>query len=103
MNWIEDIKDGVILRVVVQPQSPKNQIVGLHGDPARLKIRIAAPPREGEANDELVKYLKILLRPLHAQVSLLRGETSKKKDLFIRESSKEQIEKILNPLVFSAH
>lgn len=44
------------LRVKVIPRSPKTEIVGTMSD-GTLKIRIAAPPEKGKANDELVRFL----------------------------------------------
>ena len=44
------------LRVKVIPRSPKTEIVGTMAD-GTLKIRIAAPPEKGKANDELIRFL----------------------------------------------
>ena len=49
MHWFEVCPTGVILRIKVQPRASKTQIAGLHGDPPRLKIRLAAPPVDGES------------------------------------------------------
>jgi hypothetical protein len=44
------------LRVKVIPRSAKTEIVGTMAD-GTLKIKIAAPPEKGKANDELVRFL----------------------------------------------
>ena len=44
------------LRVKVIPRSAKTEIAGAMAD-GTLKIRIAAPPEKGKANDELVRFL----------------------------------------------
>ena len=44
------------LRVKVIPRSAKNEIVGELAD-GTLKVKIAAPPDKGKANDELVAFL----------------------------------------------
>jgi uncharacterized protein len=44
------------LRVKVIPRAPKTEIVGTMSD-GTLKIKIAAPPEKGKANDELVRFL----------------------------------------------
>ena len=44
------------LRVKVIPRSAKTEIVGEMAD-GTLKIKIAAPPEKGKANDELVRFL----------------------------------------------
>jgi uncharacterized protein (TIGR00251 family) len=52
---LQDTKDGAILTVHVQPKSSTTECVGIHGD--TLKIRVAAPPVDGAANDELIRFL----------------------------------------------
>lgn len=52
---MQDTKDGAVLTVYVQPNARVTECVGIHGD--ALKIRVAAPPIDGAANDELVHFL----------------------------------------------
>ena len=47
---------SIRLTVKVIPRSPKTEIVGTMAD-GTLKIKIAAPPEKGKANEELVKFL----------------------------------------------
>jgi uncharacterized protein (TIGR00251 family) len=44
------------IRVKVIPRSPKTEIVGEMSD-GTLKIKIAAPPEQGRANDALCAFL----------------------------------------------
>lgn len=57
---MKDIKDSgggrVRFRVKIQPASPRNELLGWN-TAGELRIRVAAPPREGEANKELVAFL----------------------------------------------
>jgi uncharacterized protein (TIGR00251 family) len=46
----------MILRVKVIPRSAKTEIAGTMAD-GTVKIRIAAPPEKGKANDELTRFL----------------------------------------------
>ena len=69
-----ETKDGVEIEIWAQPGASRTRIAGEHGD--RLKIQIAAPPVEGAANEELVRFLKKLLR---APVELVKGAQSRQK------------------------
>ena len=44
------------VRVKVVPRSAKTEIVGTMAD-GTLKVRIAAPPEKGKANEELIRFL----------------------------------------------
>jgi uncharacterized protein (TIGR00251 family) len=48
-------KDGILLRVYVQPGARVTECTGIRE--GRLKIRVAAPPVEGAANTELIRFL----------------------------------------------
>jgi uncharacterized protein len=77
--WLFDHKNGVIIRIHAQPQAPRSEIVGTHGD--RLKIRIAAPPIDGAANEELLRFLKNLLGLKKNDIEIMRGRSSRSKDV----------------------
>ncbi len=99
MNWIEQNQNNVIIRLKVQPRARETIIIGLHGDPARIKIKLAAPPVDGKANEELLRFFKVLLKGSFQKVELLRGEKSSLKDLLIAGADRDQIESILEPLI----
>lgn len=69
--------DGVELRLHVQPRASKTGFQGEHD--GRLKVRLAAPPVDGAANEELVRFLADVFRVQRRQIALLSGETSKRK------------------------
>jgi len=85
----------VLIRVVVQPRASRTEIVGMHGDPPRLKIRLAAPPVDGEANEELLDALKKKLQVARTQLTLVRGATSKTKDVLCVGRSIESVAQLL--------
>jgi uncharacterized protein (TIGR00251 family) len=80
--WRRENADGSItLEIHAQPGAKKNEVAGVHGD--ALKIRIAAPPVEGKANDELRRFLAEAFGvPLRA-VTLVRGETGRRKTVHV--------------------
>ena len=67
------------LIVQVQPRSPRSEVVGLHGD--AVKVRLAAPPVDGAANDELVRFLAARLGVPRSAITLVRGATGRRKML----------------------
>jgi uncharacterized protein (TIGR00251 family) len=59
--------------------------VGLHGD--SLKIRLAAAPIEGRANDALIDYIAERFRVPKRNVTIVSGEKSREKRVEVRGSS----------------
>jgi uncharacterized protein (TIGR00251 family) len=60
-----------------------------------LKVRLAAPPVDGEANEELIRFLAKLFDVPRRQVSILSGLTSKNKLIRVEGITGEEGEKIL--------
>ena len=83
MTYILTSNSQTLLKVYIQPAASKNEIVGLYGNPARLKIKIKAPPQDGEANAGVISFISNILGISKSKVELLRGETSRQKDLLI--------------------
>ena len=88
---------GYVLRLTVVPGAQRTQVVGLHGD--RLKVRVAAPPEKGAANQELLAFLS---RSLHLPKTSLRlqGAQSRAKIVEIQEVRPEltaRLENLLPP------
>jgi uncharacterized protein len=80
--WRRDAEDGSLtLQIQVKPGAKLTAIVGIHGDgtEARLKIALAAPPVDGKANAELRAFLADAFGVAERKVTLLRGETGRKK------------------------
>ncbi|AIF68994.1 hypothetical protein PAP_02865 [Palaeococcus pacificus DY20341] len=89
---IKETKDGVILMLYVSPKAKKNEIDGIDEWRKRLKVKIKAPPVEGKANKEVVKFFSKLFG---REVVIIRGETSREKDLLIKGASKEEVKEKL--------
>ncbi len=68
---------GVTITVQVIPRARKNQVVGPQGD--ALKLRIAAPPVEGAANEALIAFLAEALGLRKRDLSLHAGEHGRRK------------------------
>jgi len=85
--WYRRQGDAVILTLHVQPGAKHSNIAGLHGE--ALKIRLAAPPIEGRANEALLKYLAELFDVPVRQVELKQGAQSRHKVVTISGSSRD--------------
>ena len=66
-----------MLTLHVQPGAKRCEIVGLHGE--ALKIRLAAPPIEGRANDALLKFIADLFAVPLRNTELKQGGQSRHK------------------------
>ncbi|WP_413559716.1 DUF167 domain-containing protein [Bdellovibrio sp. HCB209] len=92
---IEEIKGGVRLHLFIQPKSSKNQIVGPHN--GLLKIKIAAPPVDGEANAELIEFLSKLFKVPKRSITLVKGDTGRTKTVDIDGINLENAQKLTSP------
>jgi uncharacterized protein (TIGR00251 family) len=78
---IRSDENGVVVDVAVVPRASKCAFAGVHD--GRLKVMLDAPPVDGEANDALRAFLaKALGRPKR-DVTIVRGEKSRKKTVAI--------------------
>ena len=73
--------EGCVLRVVVTPNAPRTAADGLHD--GQLRVRLHAPPVDGKANEALVAWLAAELGLPRRGVTLLRGDTARRKVLTI--------------------
>lgn len=87
-TWLKPHPKGSILSLHIQPGAKKSELVGEHGE--RLKVKIKAPPQDGEANLCLIQFIADLLKLPKAKVHLISGESSRQK-LVLVELSPEEI------------
>ena len=73
--------DALLLRVKVVPGSSRDQIAGKLGD--RLKIKVAAAPENGLANQAVIRVVAELLGIPPRNVSVFSGQTHPEKSLRI--------------------
>lgn len=89
--------DDILLRVHVAPGAGKSAPMGRHGD--ALKIRVAAPPVGGRANDAARELLADTFGVKEKTVELESGETSRSKRFRLVGIDQEEFEKRLHILV----
>ena len=84
-SWYRKTGDGWLIAIHAQPGAKKSAVAGLHG--VALKIRIAAPPVEGKANETLIAFLAKALGVPRRAVSIVKGESSREKLLLVANAS----------------
>lgn len=93
MVKIYEKDDTVFIHVYVQPRASRTEVVGPHGD--ALKIRLAAPPVDGAANEELIRFLAKLLGTSVSRVSVVSGESSRQKVVAVEGVDRAAVESAL--------
>ena len=75
---MHDGKKGSALAVRVTPRASRNEIVGLLED-GTIKVRIAAPPSDNEANETLITFLAEVLGVPTSRLDIVAGLTGRDK------------------------
>ncbi len=89
-EWFRVSGDGrVTLTLHIQPGAKKTEFAGLHGD--ALKIRLAAPPVDGKANEALLRFIADELDLPKSAVTLKSGQTSRRKVLEVMGSDAARV------------
>jgi uncharacterized protein (TIGR00251 family) len=68
---------AVRLEIHAKPRARASRVVGSHG--AALDVSLAAPPVDGAANAEAVRFLAELFGVPRARVTIVRGESARLK------------------------
>lgn len=86
-GWFRHNGETITLTLHVQPGAKRSEIVGLHGE--ALKIRLAAPPVEGRANEALLKFISALFVVPLRNTELKQGGQSRHKVVTVTGSKIE--------------
>lgn len=71
----------LLLEVYAAPRASRSLLAGVHD--GRLKVRLAAPPVDGAANRELVRFLARVLGLPRSAVTLAKGASSRRKTVAV--------------------
>lgn len=77
------------LSVRVQPRASRNEVVGLVGE--ILKIKLTAPPVEGEANEACLAFLAKLLDLAPSRLAIIQGVRSRTKLIRITGLTQQEV------------
>jgi uncharacterized protein (TIGR00251 family) len=84
----------VSFAVRVQPRASRDSIDGVRD--GALRVRLSAPPVEGEANEALVRFLAARLQVPKSAVRILSGERGRVKRIAVRGTSAAAVEALAN-------
>lgn len=90
---IEKIEGGVVLGAKIVPGSSRTQIAGILD--GMLKVKIAAAPEKGKANEALIRYLSARLKLKKNDITIIAGKTNPVKRIEILNISDMQLIKRL--------
>lgn len=82
-------ENSFIIALHCQPGAKKTEVQGEHD--GRLKLRLAAPPVEGKANEALIQWLSKTLEIKRAQIELLAGDLSRLKRVRVQGMSVQRL------------
>ena len=88
-DWLRESGGRTTLTLHIQPGAKKTEFAGLHGD--ALKIRLAAPPVDGKANEALIRFIADTLALPKSAVCLKSGQTSRRKVLEVTGALPERV------------
>ena len=88
MGAIHSTGGGVRLTVQVQPRTKETEWTGPHGD--ALRVRVAAPPVNGKANQALIAFVAKTFGVAKDAVAIVRGERGRRKVLDVAGVSLEE-------------
>jgi len=71
---IENIEGGVVFSAKIVPGSSRTAVCGLLG--GMVKIKVAAPPEKGKANQGFIEFLAKQLGVKKNAISIIAGQTN---------------------------
>ncbi|MFP5487945.1 MAG: DUF167 domain-containing protein [Acidimicrobiia bacterium] len=82
MDWWRAGRDGVDVTVRAVPNARTSAVVGVD-EAGRLRVRVAAPAVDGQANDELRRLIAHAFGVRRSAVHIVRGQQSRTKQLHV--------------------
>ena len=83
IGFVESHGLGSIIVIDVTPGALRTEIAGVNKWRGSLKIKIAAAPRKGQANEELIGLPAEKLGVKRESIRIMSGEKSSRKKLFV--------------------
>ncbi len=87
---LHDGKVGSAIAVRVTPRASRNKIAEILPD-GTIKIHIAAPPVDGEANEKLIDFLSDVLNIPKSKLEIVAGESGRDKLISVLDMDAETV------------
>lgn len=97
MLSLKENPGGVTFSIQVVPRSAKCEILGIIND--TLKIRLTAPPVDGKANEECLRFLASLLDVARNRLSIVGGQTSRRKTIQVSGMGAKELAALLERIL----
>ncbi|MBP7275239.1 MAG: DUF167 domain-containing protein [Kiritimatiellae bacterium] len=95
MDYLRETSEGTCLTVRVTPRAGRNAWAGWHA--GMPKIRLCAPPAEGQANRALMEFLAEALDRPRSTLELIAGASSRTKTVRLRGCPADHIRSRIPP------
>jgi uncharacterized protein len=90
---VQSVHEGeVVFKVQVVLRSSRSEVVGEHN--GALRVKIAAPPVDGAANEELVRVLAKTFDVSRSAVTIVSGQTGKVKQISIKGRTNDVVQRL---------
>ena len=89
---LHDGRKGAALAIRVTPRASKNEIVDILSD-GTVKVHLTAPPVEGKANAELLKFLSKVLDVPIGQLEVVAGASGRDKLISVIDMDADTLHK----------
>ena len=101
MPYLGQLADQrLLLRLHVQPKAAKSKVVGLFD--GCLKLAIQAPPVDGRANDEVLRFLARVFEVPLRHLELVAGAKGRRKQVAVSGLSAAVVRAKIAPLIASS-
>jgi uncharacterized protein (TIGR00251 family) len=88
-NAIRESERGIIIRVIVKPNSKSKEFI-TEITPEAIYLNLSSPAREGKANRELIRKMAKTLGINTSSIALVAGHKNREKTLLVTDITQEE-------------
>ena len=91
-NFIKLEGNKIFLKVHINPNSKKDEILGVYND--SLRVKISSPPVDGKANKAIIKFFSKFLNIPKSKIKIEKGDKSRDKLIAIEGFDENVLKKL---------